>query len=362
MKPFLKFDIQLQRTDFLLNIKAEIGNGITGVYGPSGHGKTTLLNAISGLVKPDSGYININGNTVYNSTQKINVPVKNRKAGYVFQEGRLFPHLSVKQNLKYGIKSNSTENITFDEVVEILNIETLLPKKPSECSGGEKQRIAIGRSLLSGAQILMMDEPFSAVDINLRNNIIPFLTRINQHFQIPMLIVSHDLPDLLSLTNNLLLLKNGKLKALGKFSDLILDESNLDVMKDAGLYNAFNMAVIDALPGKNMVVLKSNTSNFQVQALCSSSTVKMETGRKIQVLIRPEDVSIALKPVEAISLRNQIEGTIEKIFSKDGFWFCLVDAGEKIVVEITEASGKNMNLEPGKKVWCLFKSAALKIF
>lgn len=362
MKPFLKLDIQLQRNGFLLNIKAEIGNGITGVYGPSGHGKTTLLNAISGLVIPGSGYIIIKGVTVFDSAQKINVPVKNRKAGYVFQDGRLFPHLTVKQNLKYGIKKHTSDAVTFDEVVEILNIEPLLCKKPSECSGGEKQRIAIGRSLLGGAQILMMDEPFSAVDVTLRNNIIPFLTRINQRFQIPMLIVSHDLPDLLSLTNNLLLLKNGKLKALGKFQDLILDESNVDVMKDAGLYNVFNLIAVEVYPDKNMVLLNSNSHDFQVQALCQPAIEEMKTGRHTKVLIRPEDVSIALTPIDQISLRNQIEGTIEKIFSKDGFWFCLVDAGEKILVEITEASGKNMNLEPGKKVWCLFKSAALKIF
>ena len=362
MNPFLKFDIKLQRKDFLLNVIAEIENGITGVYGPSGHGKTTLLNVIAGLVKPDSGFIEINGNTVFNSEQKTGIPARNRKVGYVFQDVRLFPHLSVKQNLKYGIKNESVAGVDFNEVVEILKIKHLLHKKPSECSGGEKQRIAIGRALLSGARILMMDEPFSAVDVNLRMSIIPFLHTINSRFHIPMLVVSHDLPDLLSLTTNLLLLKNGNVKALGKFQDLILDEANVELMKGAGLYNVFNLYVFATLPEKNMMLLKSDLNGFQVQALCQSSFQEMKAGRRTRVLIRPEDVSIALKRVEAISLRNQIEGTIEKIFSKDGFWFCLVDSGEKILVEITEASGKNMNLEPGKKVWCLFKSAALKIF
>lgn len=362
MIPFLKFDIQLRRNDFLLNVKAEIENGITGVYGPSGHGKTTLLNAIAGLVKPDTGFIEICGTTVFDSKQKTGVPPGSRKIGYVFQDVRLFPHLSVKQNLKYGMKNENAAEVDFNEVVEILKIKQLLQKKPSECSGGEKQRIAIGRALLSGAQILMMDEPFSAVDVNLRNSIIPFLHTINNRFQVPMLVVSHDLPDLLSLTANLLLLKDGNVKALGKFQDLILDETNVELMKDAGLYNVFNLYVFATLPEKNMMLLKNNLNGFQVQALCHPSFEEMKAGRKTRVLIRPEDISIALKPVEAISLRNQIEGTIQKIFSKNGFWFCLVDAGEKILVEITEASGKNMNLEPGKKVWCLFKSAALKIF
>jgi molybdate transport system ATP-binding protein len=362
MKPFLKFDIKLQRNGFLLNAKSEIENGITGIYGSSGHGKTTLLNVIAGLVEPDSGFIEINGETVFHAENKTNLPVRKRKVGYVFQDIRLFPHLSAKQNLRYGIDNNTTGNITFTEVVDILKIKPLLHKKPSECSGGEKQRIAIGRALLSGAQVLLMDEPFSAVDVNLRYQIIPFLHIINNRFQIPMLVVSHDLPDLLSLTNNLMLLKNGSVKARGQFQDLILDESNVDIMKGAGLYNVFNLYVSATLPTKNMMLLKSNAHEFQVQALCQPTIDEMKIGRQTKVLIRPEDVSIALQPVEQISLRNQIEGTIEKIFSKDGFWFCLVDAGEKILVEITEASGKNMNLEPGKKVWCLFKSAALKIF
>lgn len=362
MKPFLKFDIKLQRNGFLLDVKADIKEGITGVYGPSGHGKTTLLNAIAGLVEPDSGYIEINDERVFHASTKTNLPVRKRKVGYVFQDVRLFPHLSVKQNLKYGINNEKAGNIDFQEVVDILKIKQLLIKKPSECSGGEKQRIAIGRALLSGAKILLLDEPFSAVDVNLRNNIIPFLHLINSRFHIPMLIVSHDLPDLLSLTNNLMLLKNGKVKAHGKFQDLILDESNVDVMKGAGLYNVFNLYVSATLPEKNMMLMNSDEHEFQVQALCQPSVKDIEAGRLTKVLIRPEDVSIALHPVEAISLRNQIEGTIDKIFSKDGFWFCLVDAGEKILVEITEASGKNMNLEPGKTVWCLFKSAALKIF
>ncbi len=362
MMAVLKFDIKLQRDRFLLNAQAEISEGITGIFGPSGHGKSSLLNAVAGLVKPDSGFIEINNTEVFSSEKKINVPVQNRNIGYVFQDIRLFPHLSVKQNLNYGHKRNTENAVHLNEITAILNIEYLLNKRPAECSGGEKQRIAIGRALLSGAKILLMDEPFSAVDVNLRNNIIPFLFAVNQRFNIPMLVVSHDLPDLLSLTSHLLLLKNGEVKSQGRFQDLLVDETNVEMMKGAGLYNVFNLSVFKALPHKNMVLLVSKTSGFQVQALYQSSGLNLETGRMTNVLVRPEDISIALKPVEFISLRNQIKGTIVKIFSKDGFWFCLVDAEEKLLVEITEASGKNMNLHPGKEVWCLFKSTALKIF
>jgi molybdate transport system ATP-binding protein len=362
MSKVLKFDIQLQRNDFLLNVKAEIESGITGIYGPSGHGKTSLLNAVAGLIKPDSGYIELNGVKVFDSLKRINTPVKNRKVGYVFQDVRLFPHLSINQNLKYGLQKEVVGNLSFNEVVDILDIKNLLNRKPSECSGGEKQRIAIGRALLSGAQILIMDEPFSAVDVNLRNNIIPFLNAINTRFQMPMLVVSHDLPDLLSLTNNLLLLKNGEVKAMGMFQDLVVDESNVDIMKGAGMYNAFDLFVFATLPAQNMILLKSDFNDFQIQALCQPLNQNIEIGKQMKVLIRPEDISISLQPVAQISLRNQIQGIIEKIFSKDGLSFCLVNSGEKVLVEITEASLKNMNLEVGKKVFCLFKSAALKVF
>ncbi len=362
MKNVLEFDIQVRRKDFFLNVKAEIDDGITGIYGPSGHGKTTLLNSIAGLVTPDTGVIKFNQDVVFDSTRKINTPVRNRKVGYVFQDVRLFPHLSVLKNLKYGIDEKRSSNVRFCEIVDILNIAYLLGKRPFECSGGEKQRIAIGRALLSGAQILIMDEPFSAVDVNLRNSIIPFLKIINEQFSIPMLIVSHDLPDLLSLTNRLLLIKSGSIKAMGKFHDLLLDKSNLDLMKGAGLYNSFDLIVFASLLSQDMVLLKSLSGDFQVQVLSKTFNGIIEIGKQVKVLIRPEDISISLQPVERISLRNQVKGTIEKIFFKDGLSFCMVNTGERMLVEITEASRKNMNLNVGETVYCLFKSAALKIF
>jgi molybdate transport system ATP-binding protein len=197
----------------------------------------------------------------------------------------------------------------------------------------------------------------------LRSTIIPFLNALNKRFRIPILIVSHDLPDLLSLSDCLLLLKNGTIRALGRFQDLMLDESNIEVMRDAGLYNVFNLSVFATLQQKNMVLLRSQTSEFQVQVLLQSfSDPDIEVEKKIKVLIRPEDISIALRPVQQISLRNQIHGTIIKIFSRNGLSFCLVDAGEKVLVEITEASKRNMNLKVGSTVYCLFKSAALKMF
>lgn len=362
MENILEFNFQLNRNGFIFNMQAEVGNGITGIFGPSGHGKTTLLNVIAGLVKPESGKIKMRGRSIFSSFQKIDCPVNQRRIGYVFQDIRLFPHLNVSKNLRYGINKKESGNIQEAHLFEVLQINDLLKKKPSECSGGEKQRIAIGRALLSGAQILLMDEPFSAVDIKLRSNILPFLKAINSQFNIPMLIISHDLTDLLSLTNNLLLVKDGCVSDFGMLQNLFLKESNLDILKAEGFYNAFNMYVFATLPGLNMVLLKNNSVDFQVQVLSQHFFDKVEIGRKMKVLIRSEDITVSLQPVENISLRNQIRGTIVKIFTKNGLSFCIVDSGEKMVVEITEASRRIMNLTVGKIVYCLFKSAAVKIF
>lgn len=360
MKSFLKFHIELKRKGFLLNVKAEITEGITGIFGPSGHGKTSLLNSIAGIVKPNSGYININGTPVFNSNNKVNVTVNKRKVGYVFQDVRLFPHLSIEKNLKYGLLDKNDKTL-IDEVVETLKIGNLLKKKSEECSGGEKQRVAIGRAILSGSQILLMDEPFSAVDVKLRKEIIPFLVAVNRRFKIPIVIVSHDLPDLLSLTENLLLLKNGKVIAQGKFQNLILKKSNLELMHETGFYNILHLFVFAYLKSKKLVLLKSDKSDLKIQVLNQSIQQKIEINSNLKVLIKPENIALSKRFVPHVSLRNQIQGTIRKIFYKDGLAFCMIDIGENIIVEITEESQLNMELKSGVMVFCLFKSAVIKV-
>jgi len=371
MTPALSFHIKLRRNDFTLDVKAEIPNGITGIFGPSGHGKTSLLNSIAGIIKPDAGYIHLNGDTLFNADKKVNVKIRQRKVGYVFQDGRLFPHYTIKKNLLYGEKNPDKE--LFNEVVDTLQIAHLLNKKPEQCSGGEKQRAAIGRAIISGSKILLMDEPFSALDVNLRREIIPYLNRVHQKFSLPILIVSHDLPDLLSLTDNLLLLKNGRLQGHGKFSDLLDRPENLELMHESGWYNVMHLSVFAHLESKNMVLLKSNKSNLQIQALTQTigkefsvltQTIGKEfsVNQELKVLIKPESIALSKEAVQNISLRNQVEGTIKDVFLKDGLAFCVVDVGENIIVEVTEASQKSMSLTPGGKVFCLFKSAALKIY
>lgn len=360
MSTVLTFNIEWRRNGFRLHANAEISAGITGIFGASGHGKTSVLNAVAGIVTPDSGSISILGNTVFDAAQGLNVPIKHRKVGYVFQDVRLFPHLNVEKNLKYAWAAENS-SVRFDDVVQTLQLGHLLNKKPAACSGGEKQRVAIGRAILSGSQILLMDEPFSALDVKLRKDIIPLLMAVNQTFGIPLLIVSHDLPDLLSLTENLILMENGHVVAHDKFQNLILNERNLKLMHSSGWYNVLNLFVFAFLKSKNMVLLRSNSSPLEIQALSQFVYRDYEINQALKVLIKPENIAISRNPVPRISLRNQIYGTIKKIMHKNGLAFCIVDVGENIIVEITEASQINMDLKIGSEVYCLFKSAALKI-
>ena len=215
-----EIDILLPRKNFDITINEVFCDGITGIFGPSGSGKTSMLQAIAGLALPKSGYIKTGGRVLFDSRKKINVPVEKRRVGYVFQEGRLFPHMTVEKNLLYGYKKDDGDGVKFNEVVDLLKLENLLTRRPWQISGGERQRTALGRSLLSSPDILLLDEPFSAVDTALRSRIIPFITKIQQRVRIPILVVSHEMPDLLKLTDRLCIIKEGQCHGHGKYSEL----------------------------------------------------------------------------------------------------------------------------------------------
>ena len=188
--------------------------GLTAVFGRSGSGKTTLINILSGLMDPDEGAISVNGQILYDSKQRIKVPVYQRRIGYVFQEARLFPHLTVRSNLRYGY--NSDGQIRMDEVVELLGIAQVLDRRPHYLSGGEKQRVAIGRALLTNPRLLLMDEPLSALDETRKSEIIPFIERIRDEFQTPIFYVTHSRAEVAKLANYVVVLADGRAVTAGK--------------------------------------------------------------------------------------------------------------------------------------------------
>jgi molybdate transport system ATP-binding protein len=203
-------NIVLERKHFNVEIAERFHNGITGIFGQSGAGKTSLLQAVAGLARPRGGCIVSDGRVLFDAARHINLPIEQRNVGYVFQEGRLFPHLTVEKNLRYGMKKGRERRAVFDEVVALLKLDHLLGCRPRAISGGERQRTALGRALLSSPDMLLLDEPFSAVDMPLRRQILPFIRKVQQTFHLPTLVVSHDLPDLLKLTRTLCIIHEGR--------------------------------------------------------------------------------------------------------------------------------------------------------
>ena len=188
-------------------------NGITALFGPSGAGKSSIINMVAGLQKPDSGKVYICGRCLFDSECGVNLPPDKRNVGYVFQEGLLFPHLSVKGNLLYGRRLNqsSDHGIDFDQVVNLLGIPHLLSRKPKSLSGGEKQRVAFGRAVLSNPNILLMDEPLASLDDARKEEMLPFIKDLNTRFRIPILYVSHSFEEIRTLTNHIIKLAHGKI-------------------------------------------------------------------------------------------------------------------------------------------------------
>jgi len=209
----IEFSAKLHRKNFDLDVNLELQKRVTGLFGPSGAGKSTLLSIIAGLIKPDIGRLIIDEECLFNSKAGVNIPTHQRRIGLIFQEGRLFPHLTVQHNLAYGFNllEKQQQRFSLDQIVELLEIAHLLKQRPHQLSGGEKQRVAIGRALLSSPRLLLLDEPLASLDDRLKSQILPFLKRVAEEINIPMIYISHSMEEVQQITKNIVYIDNGKI-------------------------------------------------------------------------------------------------------------------------------------------------------
>lgn len=213
----LSVNVEKRLDDFAIIAKFEIAGGVTALFGPSGSGKTTLANMIAGLVMPDNGCIRIGGTLLFDSQSGVNLPPYRRRIGYVFQEGRLFPHLSVGQNLEYGrwMHGMARDDAELRRIVSLLDIAPLLKRRPGRLSGGERQRVAVGRALLMRPRLLLLDEPLASLDAARKAEILPFLVRLRDEARMPMIYVSHQAEEVRRIATSVVTIEAGKIIAIG---------------------------------------------------------------------------------------------------------------------------------------------------
>lgn len=290
-------------------------SGITAIFGRSGSGKTSLINAIAGISTPENGVIRVNGHTLYDQANRVNLAIEKRNIGYVFQDARLFPHYSVRGNLLYGAKEGVAEE-AFQHILSLLNLSHLLERFPVDLSGGEKQRVAIARALLSQPDMLLMDEPLASLDLPRKKEVMPFLEKLALEIEIPILYVTHSLSEILRLADHIVILDEGRVKASGDLESVWGSEVMRPWQSFAKQSSVFEATIQQhhETYALTKVALNSGT-HLWVQH------IEEIIGKPIRLQIRANDVSVTLKRPEQTSIRNVLSATIasiENVVTKQG--------------------------------------------
>jgi len=343
--------------DFDLDVEFSLPGEPVAVFGPSGAGKSTLLNIVAGLLKPDSGRISINGELLYDSTTGIDTPAERRGFGLVPQEGLLFPHRTVRDNLLFGYKRvhGRPRTIELDEVVDVLEIGSLLYRYPATLSGGEAQRVALGRALLASPRLLLFDEPLASVDERLKWRILPYLKLAVSYFNLPALYVSHDPTEVTSIASRIVVLHGGRIVAAGPYLEIIDLPEVYGVFTREGVNNVLTGTVEANLPQYGYSVVGVGEATFKV-ALANAPP-----GSEIGLAIKANEVIIARERPGKISTRNVLKGKVAGFANVGSLILVHVDVGCEIIVELTHGAATELLLAEGTEIWVLIKSNAFQI-
>lgn len=328
------------------------GSGITAVFGVSGAGKTSLINAISGLTRPQHGRIVLNDRVLSDTETDTFLPPEKRRVGYVFQDARLFPHYNVRGNLKYGMAKEMAAQ--FDKLVTLLGIEPLLDRLPGTLSGGEKQRVAIGRALLTAPELLLLDEPLASLDVPRKRELLPYLHRLAREINIPMLYVSHSLEEILHLADKVLVLEQGEVKAFGNLEDIWGSSVMHPWLPPEQQSSVLKVTVLEHHPHYAMTALALGDQHLWV------NRIEKPLQTALRIRIQASDVSLVLQPPLQSSIRNILRARVAQCYDDNGQVEVQLEVGSRTLwARISPWARDELAIKPGLWLYAQIKSVSI---
>lgn len=350
--PKIRLNFRKSLGSFTLQVDCTLETKVSAFLGVSGSGKSTLLNCVSGTLTPDAGVIAFGDEILYASATGINLPPEKRQFGYVFQEGYLFPHLTVAQNIRYGQPNPRKSSAAID----VLEITELLQRYPKELSGGERQRVAVARALAMEPRMLLMDEPLAALDDALKDRIIPYLRHIKEAFEIPILYVTHAFSEAMALADEAFLLANGVIVANGEPHRLLTAPSAMPIAQLTGVENILFLPVTASDKARGLTALEIGSQSLMIPY------TDVEVGEVVPVAIRAEDIIISLEPDISVSARNILPGKIQNLDVKsERTWVSILVGRHPLAVKITHEARDQLQLREGSEVYCVIKASAINL-
>ena len=341
--------------EFSLDVAFVAAPGFTVLFGTSGAGKTTILDCIAGLLTPDSGTVSVGGVDLFDAERRIEVPTRHRRLGYLFQTVALFPHLTAKQNIEYGLNSLPSQERTtrINEVAESFGISAILNRRPSHISGGERQRVALARALVTRPRALLLDEPMTALDRVTKSRILDDLRRWNAAHAVPILYVTHEREEVYALGDRVVLLESGRVVADGTPHEVMSRPQYESVAQLAGFENIFDCTVLELHPEQGTMTCAVRNSKLTLE----TPLTRVEAGQSVKVGIRAGDILVASGQPAGLSARNVIRGRITSLRQQDVTVIAEVDCGgATFLVYLTLGARESLSLEPGLRIWLVLKT------
>jgi molybdate transport system ATP-binding protein len=343
-----------QALSFVLDVSIEVSPGLTILFGASGAGKSTLLDCIAGLVRPDDGQITVGTDVLFDSARGIHLPASKRHVAYVFQTLALFPHLNSEENVAYGLTElrEKEKQDRVEAILKAFRVEKLRKQKPGEISGGERQRIALARSLVTEPSVLLLDEPLTGLDAELKSAIVDDLRAWNAAKGIPVLYVTHSREEVDALGERVIALDNGRVASTGAPMDVLNAPRRKKLAQAAGFENVLPAAVLDLRETDGVMRVRLQESACEIEVPLGYATA----GSRVQVAIRAGDILLATERPLGLSARNVIEGRILSLEQRGTMGIARVDCGITFIVHVTPGAVRALDLATGRKVWLVLKT------